>query len=102
MYDGKTHNQGEFMATPIESTKKQITDLQAMVLSSLAIFKKTDGADVIRDLKDIKTKASEILADQRGEWPNPKDLDEAQRKELGEASFAMLTELVKQFKTLPV
>ncbi len=90
------------MATPIESTKKQIADLQAMVISGVDVFQKTDGTVVLKDLKDIKAKANQILADQNGVWPELKDLDEAQRKELGTLSFAMLTEIVKKFKTLPV
>lgn len=90
------------MSFPISSTKKQIVDLKEMVLSSFALFQKTDGVVVIKDLKDIKIKANEILADQRGEWPRLSDLDEVQKIELGEASFKMLSEIVKQFKTLPV
>lgn len=90
------------MTQSINSTRKQIADLQALVISGVEVFQKTDGPAVLQDLKDIKAKAEEIFSDQRGEWPNPKDLDESQNRELGKLCFRMLTEIVKKFKTLPV
>ncbi len=83
---------------PVDQTKKVIADLQSMAIVAIDIFQKGTGTTIMQDLKALHEKAKQLVLDEKGVWPELKDLDEAEASELGKVSFQAITAVVHKLK----
>ena len=85
-------------AQAIDNTKKVIADVQALCISAIDLFQKGSGTSIPQDIASLKAKAKELIADEKGMWPELKDLSEAEAGDLGKACFQAVSAVVAKLK----